>query len=183
MSIWVEPLYKNKHEYLREVQTDQVINWGSVHDEIDYLVISSDKTDIHEAVLKRMTNILTAKDLFDKLGMPYINFLFDVEWGHDGSWLPTKSFNPYVYPRDKEEHEFKEMYEKAVEAVREINKGIPDEATNKEAEEFEVEVATEQDLNGWVDRLKSANDGDTKVTLLFEGRKLKYKRLVNLSDI
>lgn len=172
--------YENVEDYLRDVQTDQVITWGTVHDEADYMVLKT-KDDLHEAILKRMQEVASIKDVINKLGMPYLNFPFDIEWDDkDGTWLPNKAMEASYYPRTKEEHYYKEEFQKANDEIRKLPK-----TDKKQYEYYELDLSNESDdvISKWLERVSLAKDGDTKIVIIIKNKKLKYKRPINIETM
>lgn len=176
-----EPIYKSKEEYLREVQTDIVINWGSIHDEIDYLVLKSE-CGLHKAIMKRMRDLIESKDVINALGMKYLNFLFDVEWDDKGgSWIPDNSMDVYTYPGSREEKEFRDAYLKERGIVQEIQESEKESGVVEEQEVYEVRVESDEEFLSVCNRLGNTPDGSTKVILYHNNKKMTYKRSIDLS--
>lgn len=73
-------------EYLDDLQQNLLILFHTIHDEIDIIVDSN----LHKGISKRLTEIGAAKKIFDRIGIPYINYLYDVEPNSDGSFIPNK---------------------------------------------------------------------------------------------
>lgn len=175
------PKYNNVKDYLREVQTDIVIPWGTVHDEIDYCVLQSDN-NLHHAILKRMCEIHTIKDKTDKLGMPYINFTFDIEWDDKkGTWLPEMALAAYKYPRNRQEAQYKKDFEEALAKL----KGIPTEKVEPNLKEYEMDLTDESEdkIAYWFEKIDKASDGDTIITIKTKDGDFEYNRPIKLSDI
>ena len=175
--------YKNLDDALRDVQTDHVIPWGSVHDENDFLVLKS-VNEIHKPILKKMAEIATIKKQIEKLGMPYINFTFDIEWDNkNGTWLPTTSLEAAEYPRSQTEAEARELYVKALELAKSIDKDF--EVKEVEYEEYDLDLSDDDDKTvlKWLNKIKKLPDGNCFITVKTKEETFKYNRAVDLDKL
>ena len=82
--------------YRRNVHQDMASLFLSVHDEADLVV------DRHllKPVMVGLNKVAEAKMLFDRFGLPFINFYFDNEYDDWGSFTASGGFNPYKYMLD-----------------------------------------------------------------------------------
>lgn len=106
----IDEIPEQYHKYLYDLQQNMLILFHTIHDEIDIIVDSN----LHRGISKRLTEIGAAKNLFDKIGIPYINYLYDVEPNSDGSFIPNKkdvvNIN-YTQGNDLEYKAYKELKE------------------------------------------------------------------------
>lgn len=98
------PFVKNNTENtLRDMQQSIINIIHTVHDEVD--VVMSEH--LLYGISKRLAEIGSVKSIFDRIGIPYINYLFDVETNSNGSWIPNKKdeINIYREPSCEKEYE------------------------------------------------------------------------------
>lgn len=74
-------------DILCDLQQNILAMFHTIHDEIDFIVDSN----LHKGIAKRVAEIGAVKNVFDKIGVPYINYLYDVEPNSDGSFIPNKN--------------------------------------------------------------------------------------------
>lgn len=110
--MFIKSKYNEPNEYLREVLQPQLIPVLTVHDEIDYLVDDF----LLKPIMKETAIKSTVKPLINKLGVPFINFTYDIEWGINGCWSPNNKFDYISYPRTAEEDKAKKLWEKELES-------------------------------------------------------------------
>lgn len=112
------PFIKNTREkitdYYRDLLQPQLIPVSTVHDEVDYLCDSH----LLKPIMKTVADISAVKPIIDKLGLPFINFLFDIEWGEHGCWSPEYSFDYFLYPKTESEAKAKARWEKELKLLQ-----------------------------------------------------------------
>lgn len=99
-------------ETLENLQQNIVMPFHTVHDEIDLII----PNHLAEAVTTRIAYIATCKDIVDKFGSGYINYLADCEMDRKNfSWIPRgkDSLNPYSMPHSRHEKQAKDRMEQA----------------------------------------------------------------------
>lgn len=111
--------YKKPEDYLQEVNQDMVLNVNTVHDEVN---LGVDKFQI-KPLLKKIVNLGTAKKILDKFGMPYMNFLYDVEFSYTGEFTGENyegvtDFSIYETPLHSDEHLARKEFDKAIESLK-----------------------------------------------------------------
>lgn len=79
--------------YKRNIHQDYASLFLCVHDESDLLV---DRT-LMKPIMLKVSRISENKQLFDKVGLPYVNFYFDNEYDQWGSFTASGAFDPYKY--------------------------------------------------------------------------------------
>lgn len=103
--MFIEPKYKNPEDYKKDLNKDLVIPVNSIHDENNFGV---DKF-LLKPLVKKIINLATAKNIMDNFGLPYMNFLYDVEYSKTGEftgegYYGVEDFSIYTTPVSKEEH-------------------------------------------------------------------------------
>lgn len=88
------PTEKSMDEILCGTFVDYLNVWATVHDEGDLLV----PTELRDAIMKKVTNLGSLKDLIDKYKLSGLAMSFDVEFDDWGSWTADKSVDIYTYP-------------------------------------------------------------------------------------
>lgn len=119
-----------EQEALENIQQNLIMPFHTVHDEIDILI----PNHLAEGVTARLAYISTCKDLVDRFGSGYINYLADCETDRTThSWIPkgTDSINPYSMPHSRREKKAKD----AMEASR-VEPQIVTIKTGKSVKEF-----------------------------------------------
>ena len=84
---------------LRNIQQNIFMPFHTVHDEVDLIVDSN----LVEGIAKRASELGAVKHVMDKIGTGYIDFVYDIEFDPDGSWLPKTSLPIYAMPSCEDE--------------------------------------------------------------------------------
>lgn len=147
-------------EVLSNIQQSVCIPFHTIHDECDYVV----SEHLLEPILTVLSEIVAKRDIFDKIGKPYINYLADCEFDKKGqTFLPNNSFNPYQAPKTETEA-------KAQQRAKESY-------TSPEVMEIEAESVKE-----FRNAITYDNDG-VFVTLHCGGRKIESQKPINKESI
>lgn len=99
-------------ETLENLQQNLVMPFHTVHDEIDIII----PNHIAEGVTQRIAYIAACKDVMDKIGSGYVNYLADCEMDRKNfSWIPRQqdSLNPYTMPHSRHEKQAKDAMDNA----------------------------------------------------------------------
>lgn len=91
-----------KQDLLENIQQNLIMPFHTVHDEIDIMIPNY----LAEGVTAKLAYIATCKDVVDRLGSGYINYLADCEMDRKNfSWIPrgADSLNPYAMPHNRQE--------------------------------------------------------------------------------
>lgn len=121
--MFVKSKYKKIDDYKKSVQQDMVVFVNTVHDEIDYIVDDY----LLKPLLKKVTEISTLKKTINKLGIPYLNFLFDIEYDKYNSWTSSTALDIYQVTRNQDELNSFRKYQSIKETIK------------QEEEEYDVE--------------------------------------------
>lgn len=111
-------------EILSDLQQNILILFHTIHDEIDIVVDSY----LHKGICKRLTEIGAVKSVFDKIGIPYINYLFDVEPNSDGSFIPNKKDTVDILYTQSTEQEYiaYNKLKESIPTIETITLNLPD---------------------------------------------------------
>lgn len=90
---------KGLDSILRNIQQNIFMPFHTVHDEVDLIVDSN----LVEGIAKRASELGAVKHVMDKIGTGYIDFVYDIEYDPDGSWLPKTSLPVYSMPSCEDE--------------------------------------------------------------------------------
>ena len=170
--------YKNPQDYLQEVNQDMVLNVNTVHDEVN---LGVDKFQLRP-LLKKIVSLGTAKSIFDKFGMPYMNFLYDVEFSYTGEFTGegyegVENFSVYETPLHSEEHLARKKFDKAIESLK-------GEKQNIEHITIDIGLFEKRQLGTKI-KDYHIKDKDFKtaisLTVTTGGKKYKYDNLLNTS--
>ena len=101
---------KNLEFYLRRIKTETANMILTVHDEIDYLADFS----ILNVLTKKMSLYLDISEYYRKYAVPYIRYLFDIEYDEWGAWTAGKSIDVYQMPISREENDAIKAYKQGV---------------------------------------------------------------------
>ena len=125
-----------------------------------------------------MQEIVESKNVFDKLGMPYINFGFDIEWDEKGgTWLPFDKLNAYTYPTSRTEAKWKNKY---------LNGGsLPKSEKKENIETYDLNLKGESinKIEYWMQKISKLPSGNTQVTILTDDGDFKYSKLVSIDKL
>lgn len=105
-------LQTDKQEVLENLQQNLIMPFHTIHDEIDIIIPNY----LSEGLTTRIAYISACKDIIDKFGCGYINYLADCETDKtEHSWIPKgkDSMNPYATPHSRIEKLAKEAMENA----------------------------------------------------------------------
>ncbi|EJF05913.1 hypothetical protein ThvES_00020250 [Thiovulum sp. ES] len=173
--------YKTVSQALRDVQSDIVVPFLTVHDEVDFLV----DFNIHKPLLKKMVDIGHNKAITDKLGMPYINMLFDVEYSKDGSWIPDSSFDPYHYPYSEYEDIEQRQYHKVFTDIRGTVTNTQEELSTSKHENPIIIIASDiSKLEDFLEEAQATRNGNHPLKVQFkDGNSFTYSRLIDKKDL
>jgi len=168
--MFVKSKYKRIDDYKKSVQQDMLVFVNTVHDEVDYMVDNY----LLKSLLKKLAEISTLKKTINKLGIPYLNFLFDIEYDKYNSWTSKTALDVYQVTRNEDELDSFKKYQ----SIREGN-------TQTVTEETEIEeiIISENDVD--IDKLmKSINSsvlkGDVRLGIKVNGEEIMYyKNLVS----
>ena len=141
---------------------------STVHDEIDYLV----DNHLLEPIMKQVADISSVKYLIDKLGFPYINFLYDIEYGKHGCWAPNYKFNDFAYPKTREEAKALKQWQKELEKCKDSEDGIDESSVKAEApKSIKIEYAESEINESVMEKLLLCDPGnDVFVINLMNGK-------------
>lgn len=90
----------NEKDVLANLMQDTLIPIHTIHDEVDMLIPDA----LLEPLINKVAKMGACKDVFDKIGKPFINFLADCEFDRlNHTFLPKQSFSPYTTPESEEE--------------------------------------------------------------------------------
>lgn len=168
--MFVKAKYKNVDDYKKSVQQDMLVFVNTVHDEIDYLVDGY----LLKALLKKLSEISTLKKTINKLGIPYLNFLFDIEYDKYNSWTSKTALDIYQVTRNQAEFNSFKKYQ----SIREGNV-----QTVEEEIEIEEIILSEDSVD--MDKLvKAINSsvlkGEVRLGIKVNGDEIMYyKNLVS----
>ena len=162
--------YKTIDDYKKSVQQDMLVFVNTVHDEIDYMVDNY----LLKALLKKLSEISTLKKTINKLGIPYLNFLFDIEYDKYGSWTSKTALDIYQVTRNKKELEAFKKYQS-------IKEGNTKETVEEDTGAEEI-ILDSNSID--VDKLIKAIDssvskGDVRLGIKVDGEIMFYKNLVS----
>lgn len=170
-----ESVYKNIEDYKQEVNQDMVIMVNTVHDELN---LGVDKFQL-KPLLKKIVTLGTAKTIQDKMGMPYMNFLYDVEFSKTGEFTGenyegVEDFSIYETPLHADEHLAKTRFENVINSFS-IKQSI--ENITIDIKEFErLQLGSKIDKYILTD---SNYETAINLTVTQDGKKYKYGKLLN----
>lgn len=96
--------------FQRRIQSETAHMILTVHDEIDYLTDFS----ILKPLTKKLSQYLDISVYYKKFNVPYIRYLFDIEYDEWGAWTAGKSVDVYQMPISREEKIAIDAYTEAV---------------------------------------------------------------------
>lgn len=97
-------------EVLSNIHQPVCTPFHTIHDECDYIM----SEHLLEPLMSKLSEIVARRDIFDKIGKPYINYLADCEFDREGqTFLPKNSFNPYQAPKNETQNLAKKKAEQA----------------------------------------------------------------------
>jgi hypothetical protein len=100
--------------YLRRIRTETVHIVLTVHDEIDYLADFS----ILKPLTKKLSQALDISEYYKKYNVPFIRYLFDIEYDEWGAWTAGKAVDVYSLPVSREENTAYNSYKEAVDILK-----------------------------------------------------------------
>jgi len=157
--------YKSIDDYKKSIQQDMLVFVNTVHDEIDYLVDNY----LLKALLKKLSEISTLKKTINKLGVPYLNFLFDIEYDKYGSWTSKTALDVYQVTRNQEELDALKKYQSIKEGIKE-----------DEPEKVEEIILDNIDIDELLKEINSSVlAGDVRLGIKVNGEVMFYKNLVS----
>jgi hypothetical protein len=164
---FIKPTREKPEDYLRDVAQPMLIPCTTVHDEIDYLVDNF----LLEPIMKQVAEISSVKAMIDKLGFPFINFLYDIEYGKHGCWAPNFKFNDFLYPKTREEAKARKLWKKELEKVKSEGES-QDSSSNQEAPKIvKIEYAESEINESVMEKLLLCDPGnDVFVINLMNGK-------------
>ena len=101
---------KNLDFFTRRIKTEVGHMILTVHDEIDYLTDYS----FLKPLTKKFSQYLDISAYYKKFNVPFIRYLFDIEFDEWGSWTAGKSVDVYQMPISREEKIALDSYKEAV---------------------------------------------------------------------
>lgn len=163
--------YKKLDDYKKSIQQDMLVFVNTVHDEIDYLVDNY----LLKSLLKKLAEVSTLKKTINKLGIPYLNFLFDIEYDKYNSWTSSTALDIYQVARNQAEYNSFKKYQ----SIKENNE---DEVIKDEIDIEEI-ILDEDSVD--IEKLIKAIDssvlkGEVRLGIRMNGNEIMYyKNLVN----
>ena len=112
---------KTPLDYLKGLQQDTLVAILTIHDEVNYGVDSF----LLKPYIKKLVNLMTAKNVIDKLGSPYTNFLYDAEFNPETGaftgegYIGVADFSPYKYSKSREEFNAKKAFIRCIDSFKE----------------------------------------------------------------
>lgn len=171
----ISPKSNDLSFYIRGVRTETSHIILTVHDEIDYIADNS----ILKPLTKKLSQFLDISSYYKRFKVPYIRYLFDVEYDEFGAWTAGKAIDVYKEPLNKEEHTAIKAYKEALA----ILKGSVAESKEESSETLDkikvdfinVDIKTEE----FVSELEKLPEGNTILRVKISDKKsLKfYKKL------
>lgn len=167
--MFVKSKYKKTDDYKKSVQQDMLVFVNTVHDEIDYMVDSY----LIKSLLKKLSEISTLKKTINKLGIPYLNFLFDIEYDKYNSWTSKTALDIYQVTRNEAEYNSFKKYQ----SIREGNKQEVEEETSIE----EIILDEERvDMEKLISAINSSTlRGNIRLGIRVNDEVMFYKNLVS----
>ena len=172
---------KTVADYARNIQQDLLIPFLTVHDEYDALI---DKK-LFKPLVKKAVEIGSCKFLIDKVGLPYLNFLFDCEYDPWNTWSAYKSTDVYTIPQSKEEHYWFRVWKQEEGST----KTKPAETSKIEPKVDISEVVFQESilrdkLDDFLAALEQAQDDNTHIRVVMsDGSALIYSRKVDITPL
>ena len=167
--MFIKSKYKNVDDYKKSIQQDMLVFINTVHDEIDYIVDGY----LLKGLLKKLSEISTLKKTINKLGIPYLNFLFDIEYDKYNSWTSKTSLDVYQVARNEAELKALRKYQSIKERD---NQEVEEENTIEEVILDEHSVDIEK-------LIKAINSsvlkGEVRLGIKVDGKVMYYKNLVS----
>jgi hypothetical protein len=172
---------KDVNYYIRRVKTEMAHTFLTVHDEIDFVADRS----ILFALCKRMSQLLDISKYYAKYNVPYIRYLFDVEYDNWGAWTASESIKVYSSPLTREENEAIKEYKASIKFSE--NNAEPEEEEVVEETEISIKLAdllwTSEELISALEKLPQGNT-TLKVIKSKEGSKpLKFYKKLKLEPL
>jgi len=170
--------YKTVDDYKKSVQQDMVVLVNTVHDEIDYLIDGK----LLKPILKKVSNISTLKKTINKLGLPYLNFLFDIEFDKYNSWTSKEALNVYEVAGSK--YELEAMNKLKSIKGRDSDDRLLDSDNSGNSDEDTIEEVI---IDGGFEKLdelinaiqNSVDKGEVRFGIEVDGEVMYYKNLVS----
>jgi hypothetical protein len=100
---------KTVDDVLCETHVDYINLWACVHDEGDLYV----PTALRSAIMKKVTSLVSLKELLDKYKLPGLSMSYDVEFDKWLSWTASDSVDIYTYPENREEGILYDMWQQS----------------------------------------------------------------------
>lgn len=175
-------------DYLLDVQNLTLATWLTIHDEVDLIV----DFNLAKPVMRQATIIGHCKKEIDILSpVPYINFIFDVEFDDTGSFTATSNLgNSNDIPTSPRENKALKEYKELIERIKNTT---TEKVETKKVEKTKPEKVGDtsntfviQDsliMNLLIDMIDLMPDGESEIRIkLSSGKILTYKRKVDLSN-
>ena len=184
---------KTWDDYLVGLHQDMLVNFLSVHDEVVVLV---DK-HLAQSIMTNCVKIAQLDKIFDKVGVPYITFKFDIEYDEWGSYTAHKQFDVYKYSLLQQQMLSNGFISSVVEGdtvSTDGEKTVPDENLTMEAsaddgesvldnENKVIEVVLPVYDDDIIQKLISVPDGTTTLIVTVEGLSFTYSRKVDYQSV
>lgn len=153
--------------YLRDLQQNVFMPIHTVHDEIDYIMDDY----ILSGLMKRLSEKAACKNVFDKLGTGFVDYLCDCEFDRRGlSWLPSDNFPIYQCPSCETES----IAIKRWESVK---------GRKSEVETLELEVSMDKAKTFKNANISNSGDDLVKLVLVVNGDKYKSDKFFNKKEL
>lgn len=153
--------------YLRDLQQNVFMPIHTVHDEIDYIMDDY----ILSGLMKRLSELAACKNVFDKLGTGFVDYLCDCEFDRKGlSWLPSDNFPIYQCPSCDSESEAMKRWNSVKDRKNEI-------------ETLELEVSMDKAKTFKSSNISTSGDDLVSVVLVVNGDRYKSSKLFSKKDL
>lgn len=161
---------KTVDEVLTGTHVDYINLWASVHDEGDLYV----PEEIRNAIMKKVTSLVSLKDLLDKYKLPGLSMSYDVEFDPWLSWTAAEDVDIYAYPENHHERVLRDMWQKS------RKEGVVSKVEEKPSGKVITKAFHEIDEE-WLKNVTSLPNGNDKIIIKVgndDDAQFEYERLV-----
>lgn len=165
---------KNINFFVRRIKTENSYIVITVHDEIDYVTDFS----MLKFLAKKLSTYLDLTEYYKKFGVPYIRYLFDIEFDGWGAWTASTGLPVYELPASREENTAYKAYKDAVGLLKGASSVVKEDPNIIDLMIVDF-TKTEMSSEEFVSKLEKLPEGDTVFKVKVSEKKfLKfYKKL------
>lgn len=175
--MFIPAKHKNIDDYKRLIRTEMTTAFLTVHDEKDFKA----ERAILRPLTKKLSTLLDINEYYKKYKVPFVRYLFDVEYDKFGAWTAADSIPVYKMASTREENILIKRYKELIADIK------PEELKTSVPKDLVMEVSIEDldiDIESMISSLELIPQGACKLKVrVSPGKSLKFYKTLDYDKL